>query len=256
MGKKRNKTSASSTEVEAEAVQQQHHHDRASPSTSTFKRQLTEKRSSGSSSSSSTNDIDDIFHQSRIVAEALKKNKRDIDIVNGDTDKHAKRQKLNTGGKDINKTKTKTQTNNTQRNNHAKDKDKDEDNDTSAGVTSYITPNASDDDDDGEEVSVGEYASDDDLHAIAEKVRIAKLHRKQKQHQHASSSHKSKSSSVNDMALRAAPADDMGFTRSASAISSKYQYTDDGYRIYTEDELNIGIGGDTADCPFDCQCCF
>ena len=30
----------------------------------------------------------------------------------------------------------------------------------------------------------------------------------------------------------------------------------DGLPVYTEEELNIGKGGNTADCPFDCECCF
>ena len=30
----------------------------------------------------------------------------------------------------------------------------------------------------------------------------------------------------------------------------------DGLRIFTEEELKIGQGGGTADCPFDCDCCF
>ena len=34
------------------------------------------------------------------------------------------------------------------------------------------------------------------------------------------------------------------------------KYTEEGWPIYTEEELNIGKGGETADCPFDCQCCF
>lgn len=34
------------------------------------------------------------------------------------------------------------------------------------------------------------------------------------------------------------------------------RYTEDGLRIYTAEELKIGQGGDTADCPFDCNCCF
>eukprot|EP01130_Rhizamoeba_saxonica_P004134 TRINITY_DN1704_c0_g1_i1.p2 TRINITY_DN1704_c0_g1~~TRINITY_DN1704_c0_g1_i1.p2 ORF type:complete len:110 (+),score=30.09 TRINITY_DN1704_c0_g1_i1:3-332(+) len=38
--------------------------------------------------------------------------------------------------------------------------------------------------------------------------------------------------------------------------NSGYRTTEEGYRIYTLDELNIGKGGDTPDCPFDCQCCF
>lgn len=32
--------------------------------------------------------------------------------------------------------------------------------------------------------------------------------------------------------------------------------TDDGFNIYSQDELRIGLGGDTADCPFDCKCCY
>jgi len=33
--------------------------------------------------------------------------------------------------------------------------------------------------------------------------------------------------------------------------------TEEGWPIYTEEELKLGDGGgDTADCPFDCQCCF
>ena len=35
--------------------------------------------------------------------------------------------------------------------------------------------------------------------------------------------------------------------------------TEEGYAIYTEDELGLGNGGkggDTPLCPFDCECCF
>ncbi|KAF5153413.1 hypothetical protein TpMuguga_01g02540 [Theileria parva strain Muguga] len=32
--------------------------------------------------------------------------------------------------------------------------------------------------------------------------------------------------------------------------------TIDNLPIYTMEELNIGKGGDTELCPFDCQCCF
>lgn len=32
--------------------------------------------------------------------------------------------------------------------------------------------------------------------------------------------------------------------------------TNDGYKIYRESELRLGRGGDTKDCPFDCNCCF
>ncbi|KAH9385608.1 uncharacterized protein NEMAJ01_0504 [Nematocida major] len=30
----------------------------------------------------------------------------------------------------------------------------------------------------------------------------------------------------------------------------------DGYKIYTQEELNIGKGGLTDKCPIDCNCCF
>ena len=29
--------------------------------------------------------------------------------------------------------------------------------------------------------------------------------------------------------------------------------TTDGYKVYTEDELKLGKGGDTDLCPFDCK---
>ena len=32
--------------------------------------------------------------------------------------------------------------------------------------------------------------------------------------------------------------------------------TEEGYRIFHEDELKINRGGGTPLCPFDCQCCF
>jgi hypothetical protein len=35
-----------------------------------------------------------------------------------------------------------------------------------------------------------------------------------------------------------------------------YDFTDEGWKVYTPEELNVGKGGDTADCPFDCNCCF
>lgn len=32
--------------------------------------------------------------------------------------------------------------------------------------------------------------------------------------------------------------------------------TDDGLPIWTDKEMKIGQGGDSPDCPFDCECCF
>ncbi|TMW69846.1 hypothetical protein Poli38472_002002 [Pythium oligandrum] len=34
------------------------------------------------------------------------------------------------------------------------------------------------------------------------------------------------------------------------------RYDEDGLPIYTEESLQINKGGDTAECPFDCWCCF
>ena len=32
--------------------------------------------------------------------------------------------------------------------------------------------------------------------------------------------------------------------------------TDDGLPVYSAQEMKIGMGGDTDQCPFDCACCF
>ncbi|KAG1052948.1 hypothetical protein G6F43_004942 [Rhizopus delemar] len=32
--------------------------------------------------------------------------------------------------------------------------------------------------------------------------------------------------------------------------------TEEGYPLYDVKDLNIGLGKDTPECPFDCQCCF
>lgn len=36
----------------------------------------------------------------------------------------------------------------------------------------------------------------------------------------------------------------------------KVKITEDGYKVYTSEELGLGKGGNTDDCPFDCDCCF
>lgn len=38
--------------------------------------------------------------------------------------------------------------------------------------------------------------------------------------------------------------------------SKQAKYTEDGFKIVREDELQVGGKGDTKDCPFNCQCCF
>lgn len=90
------------------------------------------------------------------------------------------------------------------------------------------------------------YTTDDELKRIAAEVAAAKA-KKQRSH-----TMNSKASSTHSSS--AAPSDDLGFTRGPTGASRKY--TEEGYRIYSEDELKIRGGGDTADCPFDCSCCF
>ena len=42
-----------------------------------------------------------------------------------------------------------------------------------------------------------------------------------------------------------------------SVNSGSRRYTEEGWPIYNEGELKLGsTGGDTALCPFDCDCCF
>ncbi|CAO3688219.1 unnamed protein product [Umbelopsis vinacea] len=49
-------------------------------------------------------------------------------------------------------------------------------------------------------------------------------------------------------------ADDDGFSDSRGKKAKRT--TEDGYPLYDVKELNIGLGGDTDECPFDCTCCF
>jgi hypothetical protein len=49
-------------------------------------------------------------------------------------------------------------------------------------------------------------------------------------------------------------ADPFGLTPAQS--SNSLDFTEEGWKVYTPEELNIGKGGDTPDCPFDCNCCF
>lgn len=37
--------------------------------------------------------------------------------------------------------------------------------------------------------------------------------------------------------------------------NARRRKTDDGFNLYTEEELGLGESGTTPDCPFDCQCC-
>lgn len=49
---------------------------------------------------------------------------------------------------------------------------------------------------------------------------------------------------------------DDGF--SGRSLKPGRKFTEEGYPIYTEDELKLNVdgAGETPDCPFDCQCCF
>lgn len=42
----------------------------------------------------------------------------------------------------------------------------------------------------------------------------------------------------------------------ASGPTKKRKYDAEGLPIFSVDELEIGKGKDTTDCPFDCDCCF
>lgn len=46
------------------------------------------------------------------------------------------------------------------------------------------------------------------------------------------------------------------FQLSKIANAGCADFTEEGYKIYTPEELNIGKGGNTSECPFDCKCCF
>ncbi|KAI9017171.1 hypothetical protein BC832DRAFT_543796 [Gaertneriomyces semiglobifer] len=49
--------------------------------------------------------------------------------------------------------------------------------------------------------------------------------------------------------------DEDGFANSRGASSGKRK-TEDGLNLYYTTDLNIGKGGDTPQCPFDCWCCY
>ena len=44
--------------------------------------------------------------------------------------------------------------------------------------------------------------------------------------------------------------------KDTGAAKKSRKFTEDGLKIYTMEELKIGQGGNTEDCPFDCDCCF
>jgi hypothetical protein len=62
------------------------------------------------------------------------------------------------------------------------------------------------------------------------------------------------SSSSGDDSLDDWPEDDFGFTRSSNLTSSNSY--NGPVKMYQIEELNMGKGGDTELCPFDCDCCY
>ena len=46
------------------------------------------------------------------------------------------------------------------------------------------------------------------------------------------------------------------FAKGSGSKSGSLDFTEEGWKIYTAEELSIGKGGDTELCPFDCKCCF
>lgn len=42
----------------------------------------------------------------------------------------------------------------------------------------------------------------------------------------------------------------------SSGAKKPARFTEEGFKIYSKEDLKIGQGGDTSDCPFDCNCCF
>jgi hypothetical protein len=58
-------------------------------------------------------------------------------------------------------------------------------------------------------------------------------------------------------APKGSASDPLGKGDNDNLNSGKRRYTEEGWPIYKEDELKLGnAGGDTALCPFDCECCF
>jgi hypothetical protein len=57
-----------------------------------------------------------------------------------------------------------------------------------------------------------------------------------------------------DKTAQPRPKDEIGDTRGKKKKARPL--TDDGLPIFTAEEMGLNKGGDTADCPFDCSCCF
>ena len=39
-------------------------------------------------------------------------------------------------------------------------------------------------------------------------------------------------------------------------VTPRCRYDAEGLPVYTPEELNVGAGGETDKCPFDCDCCY
>ena len=58
-------------------------------------------------------------------------------------------------------------------------------------------------------------------------------------------------------AIKKVPKKEMKEIKNPEPDASKIRKrTEEGFKIYNLEELNIGKGGETEDCPFDCDCCF
>jgi hypothetical protein len=56
---------------------------------------------------------------------------------------------------------------------------------------------------------------------------------------------------------RGSASDPLGLGAGSTGGGKKRRFTEEGWPIYSEEELKLNSkGGDTKDCPFDCDCCF
>lgn len=77
---------------------------------------------------------------------------------------------------------------------------------------------------------------------------------KSKKEKNAAAKKKKKDEDRKHVPSRGSGGDD-GFA--GRSLGGGRKYTEEGYPIYTEEELKLNMeGGDTPDCPFDCNCCF
>ena len=96
----------------------------------------------------------------------------------------------------------------------------------------------------------------DKLKKTKEIISKKKENKKTPQPENVSSQGKSlKSSNLNQG--KKAEKQKLSVQNTAKHAGSRKKTTEEGFKVYTEEELGLkaGVGGDTADCPFDCECC-